>query len=91
MKTPNTIRYLFAFPGFTAKSNLVGMFGDRYARVIQLKRRKKQPPVLAVVTGAEDVTTRRLYGYVISQLQGGGSTWSSNAGVSVVRGAMVCM
>jgi hypothetical protein len=29
------------------------MFGDWYARVIQLKRQKKQPSVPTVVTGAE--------------------------------------
>ncbi len=91
MKNPKTIRSLFTFPGFTASSELVGVFGDRYARVIQLKRRKKQPSVLAVVTGAEGVTTRRSCGYVISPLPDGGSTWSSNAGVSIARGVTVCM
>ena len=40
MKNPKSIRALFAFPGFNASSKLVGKFGDRYARVIQLKRRK---------------------------------------------------
>ena len=38
MKNPKSIRALFAFPGFNASSKLVGKFGDRYARVIQLKR-----------------------------------------------------
>ena len=40
MKNPKTIRALFAFPGFTASAKLQGIFGDRYARVIHLKRRK---------------------------------------------------
>jgi len=40
MKNPKSIRVLFAFPGFVASSKLAGVFGDRYARVIQLKRRK---------------------------------------------------
>ncbi len=91
MKNPKTIRSLFAFPGFTAKSKLVGIFGDRYARIIQLKRRKKQPSVPTVVTGAGGVTIRRPRGYVISRLPVGGSIWSSSAGVSVVRGAAACM
>jgi len=91
MKNPKSIRALFAFPGFTAASKLVGMFGDRYARVIQLKRRKKQPSVVTVVSGAEGVTTGRCCGYEISRLLDGESTWSSNAGVSVVRGAAACM
>ncbi len=52
MKNPKSIRALFAFPGFTASSKLVGVFGDRYARVIQLKRRKKQRCVRTVDIGA---------------------------------------
>jgi len=57
MKNPRSIRALFAFPGFTAASKLVGVFGDRYARVIQLRRRKKRPSVRTVDTAAGDVTT----------------------------------
>ena len=91
MKNPKSIRALFAFPGFTASSKLLGVFGDRYARVIQLKRRKKQPSVLVVVTAAEVGTTKRSCGYAICRWPDGESIWSSNAGVSVVRGAMACM
>jgi len=91
MKNPKSIRALFAFPGFTAASKLLGKFGDRYARVIQLKRRKKQPSVLTVVSGAEVDTTRRCCGYETGRWPDGGSTWNSNAGVSAVRGAVGCM
>jgi len=91
MKNPKSIRALFAFTGFTVASKLLGVFGDRFARVIQLKRRKKQPSVVTVVTDAEDVTTRRSCGYVISRLPDGEFTWSSNAGVLIVRGAAACM
>jgi len=91
MNNPKSIRALFALHGFTAALKLAGVFGDRYARVIQLKRRKKQPSVLTVDIGVEDVTTRRFCGCVIFRLPGGESTWSSNAGVSVVRGAVACM
>lgn len=91
MNNPKTIRSLFAFPGFTAASKLEGVFGDRYARVIQLKRRKKQPSVLSVVTAADGGTTRRFCGCAISRLPDGASTWSLNVGVSVVRGAAACM
>jgi len=90
MKNPKSIRALFVFPGFTTASKLLDVFGDRYARVIQLKRRKKQPSVLAVVTAAEVVTTKRSCGYAISRWPVGESTWSSNAGGLVVRGAMAC-
>ena len=91
MKNPKTIRALFAFPGFTVSSKLAGVFGDRYARVIRLKRRKKQLSVVTVVTGAGGVTTRGSCGYETSRLPAGGCTWSSSAGVSVVRGVTVCM
>lgn len=91
MKKPKSIRDLFVFPGFTASSKLVGIFGDRYARIIQLKRRKKQASVLTVCTDAVGVTTGRFCGYVISRLPVDESTWSSNAGVSIVRGATACM
>jgi hypothetical protein len=90
MKNPKSIRALFAFPGFTAASKLAGVFGDRYARVIQLKRRKKQLSVRTVVTAAEGVTTRRFCEYETSRLPDGEFTWSLSAGVFVVRGAMAC-
>ena len=91
MKNPKSIRALFAFPGFYASSKLVGVFGDRYARVIQLKRRKKQPAALIVDTGTEAITTRKCCGCETSRWLDGVFTWSLNAGVFVVRGATACM
>jgi hypothetical protein len=91
MKNPKSIRALFAFPGFTAASKLVGVFGDRYARVIQLKRRKKQLSVRTVDTSAGGDTTKKSCEYEISRLPAGASTWSSNAGVSTAQGATACM
>ena len=91
MKNPKSIRALFAFPGFTASSKLAGVFGDRYARVIQLKRRKKQLSVRTVVTAVEGVTTRGFCEYETSRLPDGEFIWSLSAGVSVVRGATACM
>ncbi len=43
MKHPRSIRAIFVLPGFLAASELKGVFGDRYARVMQLRRRKKTP------------------------------------------------
>jgi hypothetical protein len=91
MESPQSIRALFSFPGFTASSKLVGVFGDRYARVIQLKRRKKQPFVCTVDIAAGVVMTKRLFAYAISRLPDGESTWRSNAGGVVVQGVTVCM
>ena len=42
MKGPKSIRALFSFPGFVAASALKGVFGDRYARVMVLRRRNKE-------------------------------------------------
>ena len=52
MKNSQSIRSLFALPGFVAGAGLKGVFDDRYARVIQLKRRKKQLFALTVGNGA---------------------------------------
>ena len=41
MHNPTSLRALFSLPGFVAASHLVGVFGDRYARVLVLRRRKK--------------------------------------------------
>ena len=55
MKNSQSIRSLFALPGFVV-CGLKGLFGDRYARVIQLKRRKNSCVLLlwATVPGRYD-------------------------------------
>ena len=40
MKNPTSLRALFSLPGFVAASRLIGLCGDRYARVLVLRRRK---------------------------------------------------
>ena len=50
MNLLESIRALFAFPGFTTSWKLLGVFADRYARVIQLKRRKKNSHLSALCT-----------------------------------------
>ncbi len=58
MKNSQSIRSLFALPGFVVGAGLKGLFGDRYARVIQLKRRKKQLCALTVGNGAGGAMTQ---------------------------------
>ena len=41
MKTCKTLSELYSHPGFRARNKLTGIYGDRYARVIQLVRRQK--------------------------------------------------
>lgn len=57
MKEPRTIRALFSQVGFVAESKLGGVVGDRYARIIKLKRRKKQEFALSANVVVVAVTT----------------------------------
>ena len=56
MKNPKSIRTLFTLPGFNASSKLMGLFGDRYARIVRLRRGKKLRFALTVDTGVAHVT-----------------------------------
>ena len=52
MNNPTSIRALFSLPGFVASSRLIGFFGDRYARVLVLRRRKTLHAAHSVARGA---------------------------------------
>jgi hypothetical protein len=78
-------------PGFVAGTKLQGIYGDRYARLIILKRRKKQPYARAAVIAAEDGMISVFIGYEICRSRVGGSIWNLSVGACVVRGAKVCM
>ena len=39
----------YAFSGFRPLRSLIGLFGDRYARIVVLKRREKKPSAESVV------------------------------------------
>ena len=90
MKNPTSVRALFSFPGFVANARLAGVFGDRYARVIRLRRRKKQPFVRTVDSVAAGITTSGCTGSGIWRWQVFGSTWNLNAGGSTARGVVGC-
>ncbi len=91
MKSPRTLRDLFSMPGFVANAKLSGVFGDRYARVVTLKRRKKRPSAQAAVIAAEAVTINAPAGCATFRWPGFESTLSSSAGASTARGAAACM
>ena len=82
MKSPRTLRDLFSMPGFVANVKLSGVFGDRYARVVTLKRRKKRPSAQAAVIAAEAVTINVPAGCATFRWPGFESTLSSSAGAS---------
>lgn len=90
MKAPKSLRALFSLPGFIAASQLVGVFGDRYARVIVLKRQKKRRLVRDAGVVAGDATTSAPAVRATCQLAAFASTLSSNAGGSTARGAAAC-
>jgi hypothetical protein len=48
MKKDKTLRELFSFPGFLARQELEGRFGDPRSRIIILDRKKKQRAALNV-------------------------------------------
>ena len=62
-------------------AGLKGLFGDRYARVIQLKRRKKQLCALTVGNGAGDAMTSKCAGSATCRWQAGGSIWNTSGRV----------
>src|SRR3974377_786260 len=49
----------YRFPGFRPDKTVIGVFGDRYARVVTLHRRKKGRPAAAVAGGTGASTKRR--------------------------------
>jgi hypothetical protein len=90
MKNPTSIRALFSLPGFVAASRLVGFFGDRYARVIVLQRRKKRRSARSVASVAAAGTTSAPATPATSPPAGFASTSSSSAGGSPAHGVAAC-
>lgn len=76
--------------GFAACALLEGVLGDRYARVVILRRQKNPPCVPTAVIAVATATTSAPNGCAISRWLTGGFTWSSSAGASTVRGALAC-
>jgi hypothetical protein len=42
VKKTGTLQKLFSFPGFNAQGKLKGVFGDPKARIVELRRQKKE-------------------------------------------------
>jgi hypothetical protein len=54
------LRDLYRFPGFAARSQVHGLFGDPLAVVITLQRRRKKRPAASAVAPITDTTTSGL-------------------------------
>ncbi len=91
MKKPRSIREFFSFPGFVTNAKLQGLFGDRFARIVVLRRRKKRLFALAVDTDAEVDTTNEHVDRETFLSRVGASTLSLSVGGYTAPGAEPCL
>lgn len=91
MKTGRSLRESFSFRGFVVAATLKGVFGDPKARIVTLRRRKKQRCARTAATAAAVATTGVCVAPATCGWLTGSCTWSSNVGGSTVRGAAACM
>jgi len=69
---------------------MLGVFGDRYARIVVLHRRKNGDVLVLVSIDAVDDTTSARAGFETCQLLVGGSICRSNGGGSIALGVAPC-
>ena len=60
MKETRTLQELFSFPGFYAERQLAGVFGDPKARIVELKRQKKERYAQDVARATAAITIPKL-------------------------------
>jgi hypothetical protein len=65
----------YQFPGFRARSKILGIFGDPKARVISFKRSQKKRHAVTAALCITVITTRQCDGYGICPVGMLGSTW----------------
>ncbi|TVM04165.1 MAG: hypothetical protein CV087_01855 [Candidatus Brocadia sp. WS118] len=81
MKTCKTLAELYSHSGFRARSKLIGVYGDPYARVIKLERRQKKPFVQFVIHHRRRTTIVKSNGQEIFPAVHSGYTLSLNTAV----------
>ena len=86
MHTKKRLVDAYRFSGFTPDPVVHGVFGDRHALVIKLKRREKKQSAHFALADRRASTTGNSTGCGISRQAIRACTWSSNAGVCSVRG-----
>ena len=84
MQRTKTLSALFSFPGFRARGQLQGIFGDPHARLVVLVRRKKRRCAPAAGPDPGRSTTVRRVGCGIPMRPAGASTWRLSSGESRV-------
>lgn len=85
MKTCKTLSGLYSHPGFRARSKLIGVYGDSYARVIKLVRRQKKLFARFVVQRQRHTTIVRSNEQGIYRAVHSGYTLSLNTAVYFAR------
>lgn len=73
---------LYSFPGFASAATVRGVFGDPYAVVISLRRRRKKHAAEFAARGIVPSTTSRSGKPVTSIVAAAASTWNSPSGAS---------
>jgi uncharacterized sodium:solute symporter family permease YidK len=66
MKKARTLLELFSYPGFIAKNQLEGKFGDPKVRIIQLERKKKRLPAPSAALILAAIMIVKFVPYVIA-------------------------
>jgi hypothetical protein len=76
------LRDLYAFPGFAPAATVRGVFGDPYAVVISLRRRRKKRAAESAARLIDPSTIRSFARSVISIAADGECIWSSLSAAS---------
>jgi len=80
VKKARTLRELFSFPGFYAQRQLQGVFGDAKARIVELRRQKKELSVQDVEKVIAAITIPRSDKYEILMRWDGAYISALNSG-----------
>jgi hypothetical protein len=81
------LRDLYAFAGFTPAATVRGLFGDPYAVVITLRRRRKKHAAVGAVPAIAPSMIMLLEEFAMSIVAGDASTWNSPSDASSVASA----
>jgi len=78
---------LYSFPGSVPAASIRGVFGDPYAVVIALRRRRKKHAAACAVPALAPSTIKRRESYATSIAAAGASTWRFPSDASAVATA----
>ena len=81
------LRDLYSVPGFVPVATIGGVFGDRYAVVITLRRRRKKHAVACAASAIGPFTIKPRDESATSIVAAAASTWSSPSAASSVASA----